>query len=108
MNRLALSVAIGVAVWATPPLAATAQVSSTPAPALASDDLNADGVKLRGDGSVDDNSDAGEDRSGRSSDEERGGHGGDNGRGNDRDGGRDHERGRDRERDRDHGGHGHG
>jgi hypothetical protein len=54
MKRLTLTVAIGAMAWALMPACAFAQTTSTPALIEISDDLNADGVKLRGDGSIDD------------------------------------------------------
>ena len=126
MKQLTFSVALGAIVWAGAPLCALAQTTPAPTPISLSDDLNADGVKLRGDGSIDDDQpnadgsisddDIGEDglkhRGDGSIDDDQTGEdhqGRDHARGRDRDRadrdddhrGSDHERGRDRDRDRD-------
>lgn len=54
MKRLTFSVAIGAMVWAFAPAGAFAQTTPGSTLISVSDDINADGVKLRGDGSVDD------------------------------------------------------
>lgn len=136
MTRLTFTVALGAIVWACAPLGAFAQTSPTPTHISVSDDLNEDGLKLRGDGSIDDdqdgvddaNDDIGDDglkrRGDGSIDDDQTGdddRGVEHARGRDRDRedreddhrGSDHERGRDRDRDRDrdneHGGNrGHG
>lgn len=134
MMRLTFSVAIGAMVWALALPGALAQTAPASTLISVSDDINSEGVKLRGDGSVDDDQtnadgsvsddDIGEDglkhRGDGSIDDDQTGddtRGGDHVRGRDRERedrdedhrGSDHERGRDRDRDSERGGNrGHG
>lgn len=107
MKRLTFSVTLGAMVWAFAPLGALAQTPPAPTLISASDDINADGAKLRGDGSVDDDQPNTE---GGISDDDIGGdglkHRGDGSIDDDQTGddnrGSDHVRGRDRDREDDH------
>ncbi len=54
MKRLMFSAALGAMMWALTPPGALAQAMSAPTLLASSDDIHADDVKLRGDGSVDD------------------------------------------------------
>lgn len=106
MNKLIFGAALGAMVWALAPLGALAQTAPAPTPILVSDDLNADGVKLRGDGSVDDDQ---PNADGTVSDDDIGDDGlkhrgdgsidDDQNAGDDHSNGEDHVRGRDRQRD---------
>ncbi|MEQ1783134.1 MAG: hypothetical protein ABMA14_17390 [Hyphomonadaceae bacterium] len=100
MNKLMFGAALGAMVWAFAPLGALAQTTPAPTPISISDDLNADGVKLRGDGSIDDDQ---PNAGGAASDDDIGDdglkHHGDGSVDDDQTGGEDHVRGRDRERD---------
>lgn len=104
MKRTLVGMIAGALVWAGASQAAAAQLGATPLSTTTSDDIGADGLKRRGDGSIDDSQSGGS----RSDDHGRGrGRGGDrerddnSGRDDDRDRGHDREKGRDRDRDRD-------
>lgn len=98
MNKRIAAVITVVALGAVTPQFAKAVAQIAPSPGIASDDIGEDGLKRRGDGSVDDSQPGVADDQRRGRGRERGGD-----QDSDERTGRngDHERGRDRERDRD-------